>query len=292
MIITEGKSRMSMDAADAAPAGDVEVNRDAVRAARLAERPRTLVQALADLQGRLPRVAKTETAEVQHKEGGSHEYTYADLADVTNAIMPVMSELGLSFSAFPTLWWDDANHEAAPRFVLQYVLYHSSGEFREGLYPLPSGLGSQMTGSAITYARRYALCAVTGVAPEDDDDAAAAEAGLRRQAREEHAPRQGGKLRSAPRRQEPGQPDADARAAADAQAAHAQSLADIAVAIAEAHGTIAELHDKAYKPAQAKRMLRAEVTDPLTGERTQLTAVITRARARARMESAAGQAAS
>jgi hypothetical protein len=56
------------------------------------------------------------------------------------------------------------------RFVLAYKLLHVSGESVAGEYPLPTGGTPQALGSAITYGRRYALCAVTGLAPEDDDD--------------------------------------------------------------------------------------------------------------------------
>jgi hypothetical protein len=42
----------------------------------------------------------------------------------------------------------------------------------ESVMPVPRGdLDWQSWGSAITYARRYALTAILGVAPEDDDDA-------------------------------------------------------------------------------------------------------------------------
>jgi hypothetical protein len=50
----------------------------------------------------------------------------------------------------------------------------------DGMYPLGTGTPQQL-GSAITYARRYCLLAVTGLAPDDgsDDDAQAAEQSYR-----------------------------------------------------------------------------------------------------------------
>jgi hypothetical protein len=126
-----------------------------------AEPCKTLAEALAALQARLPRVAKT--ADAQYGK-------YADLTVVSEALMPVMSELGLSFTGCPTVR-DDG------KFVLAYALHHTSGEGLEGFYPLPTSGTPQQVGSAITYARRYTLCAVTGLAPGgDDDDAQAAEA--------------------------------------------------------------------------------------------------------------------
>jgi hypothetical protein len=135
---------------------------------------KTLAEALAALQARLPRVAKEHTAKVEsQRTGKTHTYDYADLTDVSAAILPVLSSLGLSFSACPTVMED------GHRFVLDYMLRHTSGEQTSGLYPLPDPdqLGPQDLGKAITYARRYALCAVTGLAPGgDDDDGQGAEA--------------------------------------------------------------------------------------------------------------------
>lgn len=132
-----------------------------------------LAAALAEFQASLPRIAKAQTANVPTKNGGSYEYSYADLAAVTNEILPMLAKHGLVWITMPTT--------VDGRFVLAYRLLHTSGEAVEGEYPLPSNLAPQQTGSAITYARRYCLCSVTGVAPDsDDDDAAAAQQGARR----------------------------------------------------------------------------------------------------------------
>lgn len=123
----------------------------------------SLAEALADLQASLPDVKKGETAKVK-SDKGNYTYTYANLADCSRAIMPKLAHLGLSFSAKPTI--------IDGRFTLAYVLRHVSGESDSGDYPLPDPNRStpQQVGSAITYARRYALCAITGLSPDDDDD--------------------------------------------------------------------------------------------------------------------------
>lgn len=127
-----------------------------------------LAAALAQVQAALPAIAKGETATVQTKQGGSYKYSYADLADVSQVILPLLGKAGLSWITRPTI-------VEGGRFVLAYELLHTSGESRSGEYPLPGSGTPQEIGSAITYARRYALCAVTGVAPaSDDDDGAAA----------------------------------------------------------------------------------------------------------------------
>jgi hypothetical protein len=129
----------------------------------------SIASALAAVQAEIPEVSKGNTAEVTTAKG-SYSYTYADLAVITPKILPLLGRNGLAFTARPTLVGD--------AFVLHYALAHAaSDEVIEGSYPLPDPLTSkpQEIGSAITYARRYALCAVTGVAPGgDDDDAAAA----------------------------------------------------------------------------------------------------------------------
>lgn len=134
--------------------------------------PSTLAAALAAVQADLPEVRKAGTAKVPTKTGGSYSYTYADLAAVTRVILPRLGKVGLSWTTKPTI--------VGERFVLVYKLLHISGEFEEGAYPLPDRGSPQEIGSAITYARRYALCSVTGVAPDDDDDAATADAGHKR----------------------------------------------------------------------------------------------------------------
>lgn len=123
-----------------------------------------LAAALAAFQADIPSVVKGATATVQTKAGGSYKYSYADLAVINPLVLPKLALHGLSWTAKPTLM--------GPEFVLMYKLMHESGEAEEGVYPLPDpgSLTAQELGSAITYARRYALCAVTGIAPGGDDD--------------------------------------------------------------------------------------------------------------------------
>ncbi len=119
--------------------------------------PDNLAGALAAFQAELPKISKGNTA-----DAGTYKFKYADLADVSEKVLPLLGRHGLSFSAMPTL-------DEGGKFVLEYVLRHRAGESVMGRYPLPSG-SPQQIGSAITYARRYALCSVTGVAPEAEDD--------------------------------------------------------------------------------------------------------------------------
>ncbi len=117
--------------------------------------PSALAAALAAFQANLPRVAKAS----QGNRG-----RYADLADVSLKVLPLLAAQGLAWTASPTV-------TDAGAFVLRYSLRHIGGEVIGGDYPLPNpNEPPQTLGSATTYAKRYALCAVTGVAPDNDDD--------------------------------------------------------------------------------------------------------------------------
>lgn len=125
-----------------------------------------LAAALAKFQAEMPTVAKTHTATVR-SDKGSYSYTYADLADVTEAAMPLLSKQGLSFSCLP-----------GERVILG-VLMHSSGQYVTASLPI-SGANPQQVGSSLTYMRRYLLGCMTGVVTDDDDDGAAASAPARK----------------------------------------------------------------------------------------------------------------
>jgi hypothetical protein len=124
--------------------------------------------ALAAVQAEWPTVAKTRKAEIEGRDGKKgYDYGYADLADCSEAVLPLLGKHGLAFTAWPTM--------VGGKFVLLYKLKHSSGESETGTWPLPSDSTPQKIGGLLTYYRRYALCAVTGIAPKgDDDDAASA----------------------------------------------------------------------------------------------------------------------
>lgn len=129
--------------------------------------PGSLAAALVAFQASLPHVGRDQRATVK-SDKGSYTYSYANLADVSAKVLPLLAAQGLSFSAKPTL-------DESGRFVLEYRLRHVGGEEDVGTYPLANGTPQQV-GSSITYARRYALLAVSGVAPDiDDDDGQAAE---------------------------------------------------------------------------------------------------------------------
>ncbi len=92
---------------------------------------------------------------------------YADLASVWDACRKPLSDNGLSVVQTATAS-DDG------RVGVETMLMHSSGQWlSEVLLMRPVKDDPQGVGSCVTYARRYALAAVAGVAPEDDDGNAA-----------------------------------------------------------------------------------------------------------------------
>jgi|TARA_R110000787_G_scaffold25324_5_gene71277 hypothetical protein len=90
---------------------------------------------------------------------------YADLASVIKVIKPAFAKHGLSFVQLPV------TSEGGRGVGVSTMLMHESGEWLQGEYLLPMDkVSAQGAGSAITYARRYALSALCGI-PQVDLDA-------------------------------------------------------------------------------------------------------------------------
>lgn len=91
---------------------------------------------------------------------------YADLAAVVEGVVPALNASGIGVIQSPSF--------DGQMVALTTILIHESGATCTAtLHMRPSKLDPQGVGSAITYARRYALLAMTGSAPEDDDGNAA-----------------------------------------------------------------------------------------------------------------------
>lgn len=109
---------------------------------------------------------------IKDSENPYFRATYADLASVWEACREPLTKNGLSIIQTTDIKED--------KLILTTTLLHISGEFVSGHYPITpmkqvKGEGwapsedPQSLGSAITYARRYAMSAIVGIAPEDDD---------------------------------------------------------------------------------------------------------------------------
>jgi hypothetical protein len=124
----------------------------------------SFVAAFFAMQQELPEIAKESVADAGEKRGLMY---YANLKTVTDAVYPVLAKFGFIWSCQPDL--DDSKP------VLRYELTHISHapdnpQQRTGTYPIFGDNKPQALGAAITYARRYALCAVVGLTPDKEDD--------------------------------------------------------------------------------------------------------------------------
>lgn len=90
---------------------------------------------------------------------------YVPLENVVEAITESASKNGLSFTQFPSS--DEAGNVTVGTLVM-----HSSGEWIEydPIKMKPVKNDPQSIGSAITYAKRYALSAIFGITSDPDDD--------------------------------------------------------------------------------------------------------------------------
>lgn len=95
---------------------------------------------------------------------------YATLGSCYEACTELLSANGVWVSQTP--WRDE--HNAT---ILTTILSHVSGEYIESeMYVCDKDVTAQVRGSALSYARRYSLVTVVGIAPEDDDGNAATQA--------------------------------------------------------------------------------------------------------------------
>ena len=92
---------------------------------------------------------------------------YARLGEVLDEIRPKFAAQGISITQMPI-------NGAGSSIGVVTLFAHKSGQWLEStLYVAPTKFDAQGAGSVITYLRRYALMAMAGVAPDDDDGNAA-----------------------------------------------------------------------------------------------------------------------
>ncbi len=143
--------------------------------------------AMARFQEDCPPIRKTRAAKIATRSGGSYSYAYAPLQEILSKAQPVMGPLGLSISF-------RVKHEP-DRVIAQCRVSHELGHSEEsGEVAIPLSLNdgagataAQHVGIASTYAKRYALLAMLGIAPEDDPELKA-EASIEMPRRSSQAP--------------------------------------------------------------------------------------------------------
>lgn len=149
---------------DMSPIPEAEANASVeFRPGRRSEDCANLFAAVAKAQGEIEGAKKDST-------NPHFKTNYADLASVRDVTREPLAKNGLA-----VLQWPRTTEGGVE---IETVLTHSSGQYMSGVLWLPCGkFDAQGIGSAITYGRRYALMAVTGVAPIDDDGNAAVASG-------------------------------------------------------------------------------------------------------------------
>ena len=118
-----------------------------------------LAAALAAAQATFTFASKDSTAAM----GSAGKRKYADLQSVLEAVREGLTANGLAVIQAPM--------PADNGIKLRTTLAHKSGQWMASELCLPQDKmgGVQGMGSALTYARRYALAAMVGIAQDDDD---------------------------------------------------------------------------------------------------------------------------
>lgn len=137
---------------------------------RTSESITNISAALAAFQGDVTNPKHSARADVPTRTGGKYSYSYTPLQDIINHIRPALAKHKLAVIQSP-------RSEDGSSITVTTLLVHESGEWIEAdeLTMKAEKVTAQGAGSIITYARRYALSAVLGLATEDDDDAGSQE---------------------------------------------------------------------------------------------------------------------
>lgn len=120
--------------------------------------------AIAAAQGEMEQPNKDREVEVQMKKqdgsnGGKYKFKYATLDNIISTIRPALAAHGLGFMQLIR------EGEMVTRIL------HTSGQFVDCNIPMPSlPANPQQAGAAISYFKRYSLCAALGIVADEDDE--------------------------------------------------------------------------------------------------------------------------
>ena len=119
---------------------------------------KALNAAIAKAQGEFPAITKRKTVDT-----GTYKYSYADLATILAGVRPVLAKNGLALI-------QRLENPSGGGPSIRTELRHADGGVIASSFPLGEWSTMQQLGSSSTYIRRYALCAMLGIAAEEDDD--------------------------------------------------------------------------------------------------------------------------
>ena len=131
-------------------------NKDGRRSAEISELAKALVKAQGEMQNA-----------AMNKVNSFFNSRYATLGAIRDTIRKPLSDNGLCVTQTTAI--------GERSIILNTVLLHTSGQWISSEFPLTFTGKPQEMGSALTYAKRYQLSAIVGIAADEDDDANAAE---------------------------------------------------------------------------------------------------------------------
>src|ERR1700744_5688566 len=131
---------------------------------RASETIGAIAASLAKAQCELENPERTLTATIMDR-GGERSFRYASLASGLDLVRKALGQQDIAV----------VQSTAVDRgqIMLTTLLVHTSGEWVSSLWPIcpASENSAHVKGAALTYARRYALFTLVGIAGEDDLDA-------------------------------------------------------------------------------------------------------------------------
>lgn len=124
-----------------------------------------LAAALLKARAKFTPIQKNAKANVPTKGGGKYSYSYSTLDNLIDSVDDALAEHGILIT-----------QTTIPGYLVTQATHSESGQWIRGAFQLavPTEGDPQKLGSAVTYARRYALSALLNIAADDDDDAQAA----------------------------------------------------------------------------------------------------------------------
>ena len=123
------------------------------------EKLETLLSDLAKAQAEFPTLPKDKNG---------YNYKYTDLDTVISTLRPILAKHNIGFMQTLTTTGNGMS-------AMTTRLFNAAGEWLEDTTPLPGislakGNAAQNLGAAITYMKRYTLCAMLGVSSDEDPD--------------------------------------------------------------------------------------------------------------------------
>ena len=118
--------------------------------------------AIAEIQADPPVLVKDSDGQV-----GPRKYRYLSLNKLMETLLPELNRRGVVLIQTPTVV------EGQPALLTELLHIESFTRVGETMLLMSSDATPQQQGSAITYARRYALTSILGLVADEDDDGAA-----------------------------------------------------------------------------------------------------------------------